>query len=65
MLNLDQSRWPRWNVGVGTPLSLWPSVDTGSGGHRCHYLIHRGHVAWVHEDATLWHDRYHFDGRRR
>lgn len=65
MLNLDQARWPRWHVSAEAPLSLWPSVDTDADGHRCHYVIHYGHVAWVREDAALRRDRYHLYGGRR
>lgn len=65
MLNLDQARWPRWNVSTEAPLSLWPSVDADADGHRCHYVIHYGHVAWVREDAAFRHDRYPVQGGRR
>lgn len=51
MLNLDPGRWPRWRVSDEAPLTLWPSVDMETNGRCCHYVIHHGHVTWVHSDG--------------
>ena len=65
MLNLDQARWPRWNVSAEAPLCLSPSVDTEANGHRCHYVIHYGHVAWVPSGGYLRRVLYDHPGRSR
>lgn len=48
MLNLDQGRRPYWRATRLNPLSLHPSIDDRSVGHRrCHFLMLHGRVKWV------------------
>ena len=50
MLNLDVSRAPNWQVLKANPLSLRPSVDFRNNQMRCHYIIRRGKIEWIHHD---------------
>lgn len=49
MLNLNQSRRPRWTLRSRSPLTVSPSVDTIHDGRRCHYFLEHGRVVWVRE----------------
>lgn len=49
MLNLDDSRSPRWILGSGELLTVHPSVDAPSVRGRCHYFVRDGRIAWVRQ----------------
>ena len=50
ILNLDEDRYPHWQVRERDPLTLWPSVDDRGEGRRCHFVLRNGTVRWVLDD---------------
>ena len=47
-ISLDPDTLPHWRVTSAPKLSLWPSVDAWRGHNRCHYVLRKGRVIWVH-----------------
>ena len=57
MINLDPSNRPRWRIGKGRHLTIWPSIDYSTSELRCHYIIRHGHVIWVPDDRIFLEER--------
>ena len=53
MLNLDSSRHPCWIIDALEPLTIRPSVDHITSELRCHFLVCRGKITWVHNDRRM------------
>lgn len=48
-INADHRRVPAWKLHTGPVrnVTIHPSIDTRHNGHRCHYLVRRGHTVWA------------------
>lgn len=47
MLNLDQARYPHWQLTGRKKLTITPSVDWNGGSRSCHYFIRSGRIVWA------------------
>jgi hypothetical protein len=52
MLNLSESRRPRWTLSDHTPLTLSPSIDDVGVGRRCHFFLQRGKIQWARHSSA-------------
>ena len=48
-VNLDDRRRPYWNISAKPRLSLRPSIDSIAHGRRCHFILSKGTIRWVHD----------------